>query len=188
MKQLNLFCDLIERDISASDPVLVAGDFNDWREKSQALLPERAGLQAVLLKAYGNAPRTPPVPLAAPSPHGPPPPQTPPPLPPISPTLRPASAPSHTPLPTPLPRPSHAPPPPTTPHPAPMPCPPRPPSPPPPPTTHTPHHPPLPPTNLTTHTPPHTHPLPDHHTHHQSLTLLPPTPLSYTTTLTSTST
>ncbi|MCK5859251.1 endonuclease/exonuclease/phosphatase family protein [Abyssibacter sp.] len=61
MKQLNLLCDLIERDIPASDPVLVAGDFNDWREKAHALLQERVGLQEVFIKAYGKAARTFPV-------------------------------------------------------------------------------------------------------------------------------
>jgi len=55
--QADLLCQLIER-LPPSEPVVVAGDFNDWRLHTQRLLYERAGLQEVYVHATGSAART----------------------------------------------------------------------------------------------------------------------------------
>ena len=44
--------------IPKNEAVIVAGDFNDWRQKSQAILKERAGMQEIFTEAYGKPPRT----------------------------------------------------------------------------------------------------------------------------------
>ena len=58
LKQLHMLCDLVHRDIPSSDPVIVAGDFNDWRARAHAVLAQGAGLQEVFVQAYGRAART----------------------------------------------------------------------------------------------------------------------------------
>ena len=58
LKQLHMLCDLVRQDIPASDPVIVAGDFNDWRARAHPVLAQGAGLQEVFVHAYGKAART----------------------------------------------------------------------------------------------------------------------------------
>lgn len=58
LKQLHMLCDLVRQDIPASDPVIVAGDFNDWRARAHAVLAQGAGLQEVFVQANGRAART----------------------------------------------------------------------------------------------------------------------------------
>jgi endonuclease/exonuclease/phosphatase family metal-dependent hydrolase len=55
--QLQQLCQHINA-IPAHEPVVVAGDFNDWRQKSQAILQEQAGMQEVFTEAYRKPPRT----------------------------------------------------------------------------------------------------------------------------------
>ncbi len=55
--QLKRLADLVN-EIPPEEPVVVAGDFNDWLQKSQPLLAERAGMQEVFCEAYGVPPRT----------------------------------------------------------------------------------------------------------------------------------
>ncbi len=57
-KQLELLCRLIETDVPADAPLLVAGDFNDWREKASSVLARRAGLSEAFLQVRGRTPRT----------------------------------------------------------------------------------------------------------------------------------
>jgi len=57
-KQLELLSRLIETDIPSDAPLLVAGDFNDWRETASSVLARRAGLSEVFQQAGGRAPRT----------------------------------------------------------------------------------------------------------------------------------
>jgi len=58
LKQLHMLCDLVRQDIPAGDPVIVAGDFNDWRARAHAVLAQGAGLQEVFVQANGQAART----------------------------------------------------------------------------------------------------------------------------------
>ncbi len=54
-KQLALICQVIQRDIPADAPLIVAGDFNDWRCRAHHFLLHEAGLQEVFVSAYGRA-------------------------------------------------------------------------------------------------------------------------------------
>lgn len=60
-QQLDLLCDFIRQQVPTDAPLLVAGDFNDWRQRAHALLADRAGLQEVFVTAFGRAARTFPV-------------------------------------------------------------------------------------------------------------------------------
>ncbi|MCP8899691.1 endonuclease/exonuclease/phosphatase family protein [Gilvimarinus xylanilyticus] len=44
--------------IPRNEAVIVAGDFNDWRQKSLRILSRDAGMQEVFTEAYGKPPRT----------------------------------------------------------------------------------------------------------------------------------
>lgn len=55
--QLQRLSDLVN-EIPEDEPVVVAGDFNDWRQKSQSVLAAKAGMQEVFCEAYGVPPRT----------------------------------------------------------------------------------------------------------------------------------
>lgn len=56
--QLDLLCRLVRDDIPAGAPVLVAGDFNDWRRRAHRVLERGAGLHEVFVQAHGRAART----------------------------------------------------------------------------------------------------------------------------------
>ncbi len=56
-KQLELLCKLIEQKVPKDAPLLIAGDFNDWRHRAHRIL-ERANLREVFVHAHGGAART----------------------------------------------------------------------------------------------------------------------------------
>ena len=56
--QLENLCALIERDVPHHTPLVVAGDFNDWRVVAHEHLHRCAGLQEVFVSAFGRAART----------------------------------------------------------------------------------------------------------------------------------
>ena len=56
--QLDLLCRLIEREVPAEAPLVVAGDFNDWRKRAHERLARGAGLREVFVAATGQAART----------------------------------------------------------------------------------------------------------------------------------
>jgi endonuclease/exonuclease/phosphatase family metal-dependent hydrolase len=58
LKQLHMLCELVNQDIAATAPVIVAGDFNDWRGRAHAVLAQGAGLHEVFVQAHGQAART----------------------------------------------------------------------------------------------------------------------------------
>lgn len=58
MRQLEQLCDLIKLRIPDAEPLLVAGDFNDWRGKAHAVLRKCASLGEVFVEAHGKAART----------------------------------------------------------------------------------------------------------------------------------
>lgn len=56
-RQLEALCRLIDNEIPADAPLLVAGDFNDWRRRADGLLA-RCGLREVFVAATGQPART----------------------------------------------------------------------------------------------------------------------------------
>lgn len=56
-KQLLSICKLV-RSLPADEPVILAGDFNDWRQNAHNPLLKYAGLQEVFVEAFGRAVRT----------------------------------------------------------------------------------------------------------------------------------
>lgn len=57
-QQMDMLCNLVRKQIPAHAPVVVAGDFNDWRHQAHAQLARRAGLYEVFVLAHGQAART----------------------------------------------------------------------------------------------------------------------------------
>ena len=57
-QQLDLLCHLVRDEVPADAPLVVAGDFNDWRGRAHRVLAEGAGLKEVFVQAYGQAART----------------------------------------------------------------------------------------------------------------------------------
>ena len=60
-QQLLKLCALIEAEVPAGSPLVVAGDFNDWRVRANRLLADRAALREVFVDAFGRSARTFPV-------------------------------------------------------------------------------------------------------------------------------
>jgi len=56
-RQLEILCELVEHGIPANAPLIVAGDFNDWRRSATPRL-RRAGLLEVFETQYGRLART----------------------------------------------------------------------------------------------------------------------------------
>lgn len=56
-RQLEALCALIESEIPADAPLIVAGDFNDWRRRADGQLA-RCGLHEVFVAATGQPART----------------------------------------------------------------------------------------------------------------------------------
>jgi endonuclease/exonuclease/phosphatase family metal-dependent hydrolase len=57
-KQIDKLCDLVQTDVPAQAPLIVAGDFNDWRQRADAQLARGAALHEVFVQANGYAART----------------------------------------------------------------------------------------------------------------------------------
>jgi endonuclease/exonuclease/phosphatase family metal-dependent hydrolase len=57
-KQLELLCRLVEKEVPPTAPLLIAGDFNDWRHRANRVLERCAGLREVFTHAHGQAART----------------------------------------------------------------------------------------------------------------------------------
>jgi endonuclease/exonuclease/phosphatase family metal-dependent hydrolase len=57
-QQLQQLCNFVEHRIPPAEPLLVAGDFNDWRANAHAMLLRCAGLDEVFVEACGQAART----------------------------------------------------------------------------------------------------------------------------------
>ena len=52
-QQLQRLCELIETEVPAGEPLVVAGDFNDWRLAAHERLLRCAGLHEVFVAAHG---------------------------------------------------------------------------------------------------------------------------------------
>jgi endonuclease/exonuclease/phosphatase family metal-dependent hydrolase len=58
VQQLDLLCDIVRGEIPEAAPLVVAGDFNDWRRRAHDILEREAGLKEVFVSAYGESART----------------------------------------------------------------------------------------------------------------------------------
>lgn len=56
--QLQALADAVNRRALADDPVLVAGDFNDWRQRAHAVLDRSARLSEAFIETRGRAARS----------------------------------------------------------------------------------------------------------------------------------
>ncbi len=57
-QQLDLLCAMVRSEVPDSAPLIVAGDFNDWRRRAHAVLEREVGLREVFVTAYGESART----------------------------------------------------------------------------------------------------------------------------------
>ncbi len=58
VQQLDLLCQMVRGDVPDDAPLIVAGDFNDWRRRAHDILEDGAGLKEVFVSAYGEAAKT----------------------------------------------------------------------------------------------------------------------------------
>jgi len=57
-QQLELLCHIVRDEVPGDAPLIVAGDFNDWRGRAHDVLEEGAALREVFVQANGSAART----------------------------------------------------------------------------------------------------------------------------------
>ncbi|HMA06946.1 MAG TPA: endonuclease/exonuclease/phosphatase family protein [Ramlibacter sp.] len=57
-QQLDLLCEIVRTEVPEAAPLIVAGDFNDWRRRAHELLWREAGLKEVFVTAYGESAKT----------------------------------------------------------------------------------------------------------------------------------
>jgi len=59
--QLDALCAMVDNDLAYDEPLVVAGDFNDWRGRASRVLAERLALRETFTDTYGKPARTFPV-------------------------------------------------------------------------------------------------------------------------------
>jgi endonuclease/exonuclease/phosphatase family metal-dependent hydrolase len=57
-EQLDLLCKVADTEVPAEAPLIVAGDFNDWRRRANDFLWKEAGLREIFVTAYGEPAKT----------------------------------------------------------------------------------------------------------------------------------
>lgn len=57
-QQLDLLCEMVRSEVPDNAPLIVAGDFNDWRRRANDMLLKEAGLKEVFVTAYGEPAKT----------------------------------------------------------------------------------------------------------------------------------
>jgi endonuclease/exonuclease/phosphatase family metal-dependent hydrolase len=57
-QQLDLLCDIVRSEVPPDAPLIVAGDFNDWRRRAHDTLEREVGLKEIFVSAYGESART----------------------------------------------------------------------------------------------------------------------------------
>lgn len=57
-RQLDLLCKLVHTEVPPEAPLVVAGDFNDWRHRANPILERNCGLREVFVHAHGEHVRT----------------------------------------------------------------------------------------------------------------------------------
>jgi endonuclease/exonuclease/phosphatase family metal-dependent hydrolase len=58
VQQLDLLCEMVRSEVPDNAPLIVAGDFNDWRCRANNHLEREIGLREVFVNAYGEAAKT----------------------------------------------------------------------------------------------------------------------------------
>lgn len=58
LQQLELLCHIVRDEVPADAPLIVAGDFNDWRARAHEILEQGASLREVFVQANGSAAKT----------------------------------------------------------------------------------------------------------------------------------
>jgi endonuclease/exonuclease/phosphatase family metal-dependent hydrolase len=57
-QQLDLLCKITHSEMPPDAPLIVAGDFNDWRRRANDILLRDAGLREIFVTAYGEPAKT----------------------------------------------------------------------------------------------------------------------------------
>lgn len=57
-QQLDLLCAMVRSEVPDNAPLVVAGDFNDWRRRAHDFLFDEVGLSEVFVTAYGESAKT----------------------------------------------------------------------------------------------------------------------------------
>ena len=57
-QQLDLLCEMVRGEVPDHAPLIVAGDFNDWRKRADRVLGPQVGLHEVFVTAYGVPAKT----------------------------------------------------------------------------------------------------------------------------------
>jgi endonuclease/exonuclease/phosphatase family metal-dependent hydrolase len=56
--QLQLLCEITRTEMPPDAPLIVAGDFNDWRRRANDVLADGAGLREIFVSTYGESAKT----------------------------------------------------------------------------------------------------------------------------------
>ena len=57
-QQVELLCEIVRSEVPDAAPLIVAGDFNDWRRRINGTLLREVGLREVFVTAYGESAKT----------------------------------------------------------------------------------------------------------------------------------
>ncbi|HSV77635.1 MAG TPA: endonuclease/exonuclease/phosphatase family protein [Ramlibacter sp.] len=57
-QQLDLLCEMVRSEVPDNEPLIVAGDFNDWRRRAHDVLLREVDLREVFVSAYGESAKT----------------------------------------------------------------------------------------------------------------------------------
>ena len=57
-QQIELLCEMVRGEVPDDAPLIVAGDFNDWRRRVHPVLEREVGLKEVFVSAYGESAKT----------------------------------------------------------------------------------------------------------------------------------
>jgi endonuclease/exonuclease/phosphatase family metal-dependent hydrolase len=57
-QQLELLCQIVRGEVPDDAPLIVAGDFNDWRRRAHEILEREVGLKEIFVSAYGESAKT----------------------------------------------------------------------------------------------------------------------------------
>jgi endonuclease/exonuclease/phosphatase family metal-dependent hydrolase len=57
-QQLELLCQIVRGEVPDDAPLIVAGDFNDWRRRAHEVLEREVGLKEIFVSAYGESAKT----------------------------------------------------------------------------------------------------------------------------------
>ncbi len=57
-EQLSLLAQMTMKEVPPTAPVIIAGDFNDWRRRAHGILEKEAGLREIFVHAHGRSAKT----------------------------------------------------------------------------------------------------------------------------------